>query len=65
MLLDLLAGWADFVDPGNQDDGNYPDNYHAALFELYQKAGADVLKKDFDAAEFIKQNVLPLLEGEE
>ncbi|HEU4743016.1 MAG TPA: hypothetical protein VFS50_15585 [Meiothermus sp.] len=73
MLLDLLAGWAEFVAQQNEtvhqaeaqseppgfalDD--YPDRYADAVADLYQQAGQ--LEDDRQVEAFLHQHLVPFL----
>lgn len=73
MLLDLLAGWAEFVAQHNEavhqaetqsepqglalDD--YPDRYVDAVADLYQQAGQ--LEDDAQVEAFLHQHLIPFL----
>ena len=73
MLLDLLAGWAEFVAQQNEtvhqaehqaeslgfglDD--YPDRYADAVADLYQQAGQ--LEDDGQVEAFLQQHLIPFL----
>ncbi|MER3480773.1 MAG: hypothetical protein C4327_09915 [Meiothermus sp.] len=69
MLLDLLAGWAEFVAQQNEtarqaealglDPDHYPDRYADAVADLYQQAGQ--LQDDRQAEAFLHQHLIPFL----
>lgn len=73
MLLDLLAGWAEFVAQQNEtarqaetqaeplgfDPYDYPDRYADAVADLYQQAGQ--LEDDGQVEAFLHQHLVPFL----
>ena len=72
-LLDLLAGWGEFVSTQQErDEGEtneayleriqaYPDHYSTLIFELYQSVIPATEDEGLTAAEFLEQRILPLL----
>lgn len=79
MLLDMLAGWHEFVadrvdepEPGPEDEefgevsyASYTDAYSDATFDLYQKAGEVFMNEHHKMTpeEFISRFVVPMLSG--
>ena len=72
-LLDLLAGWLEFVnvqlekveEESEEEYRNrlvsYPEAYSDLIFELYQSVMPATEDEGLSAAEFLEQRVLPLL----
>lgn len=72
-LLDLLAGWAEFVsdqqergaeetDEAHAERGrSYPASYSDLIYELYQSVIPATEDESLTPAEFALQRVLPLL----
>lgn len=79
MLLDMLAGWHEFVadrvdepEPSPDDENpsevsyaSYTEEYSDATFDLYQKAGELVADEhpDMTPREFITRFVIPFIES--
>ena len=77
MVLDMLAGWYEFVadrvdepDPSPDDEefgtisyASYTEAYSKTTFDLYQKAGGVLMCDDpkMTPEEFIRRHVFPVL----
>jgi hypothetical protein len=61
-LLDMLHGWADYVD-GDEIAGHECVPSSDGLLDLYQEAGGSVMTPE-QVERFVIERVIPILKGE-